>query len=262
VHIPLPFDHGAWSEDPRPPGYGNAKTHQRRLQRRRRLDSLINATKDNIMNAAELQNGLALGNASTEMKDYADCISAAALQNGSALEHAPEDLMQSGLELEHALHGLALEHASAELELVIAERVSNGARHLGMESPPSGVWPCWNEEQRGDRHGGGTLLHSESDFATNLAEEETTEATAPEAFETMTQENKITNAALYQDNKYNSEEAASTGNDGIPAKPSGNGSYGDEASPRKGSVLGGGRHTVDLPFDRTRGGVDATTCIA
>jgi hypothetical protein len=115
---------------------------------------------------------------------------------------------------------------------------SNGARHLGMESPPSGVWSYWNEEQRGDRHGGGTLLPSENHFATNLDEEESTEATAPVAFVTLT--HKTANAALYQDNKCNSVDAASSGKDDIPAKPSGNGSYGDEASPRKGSVLGEG----------------------
>merc|ERR1719197_1440148 len=56
----------------------------------------------------------------------------------------------------------------------------------------------------------GILELVESDFATNLAKEETTEATAQEAFEKVTQENKITRATKEQDIKYKSEEAAST----------------------------------------------------
>jgi len=56
----------------------------------------------------------------------------------------------------------------------------------------------------------GILEVVESDFATNLAKEEEVEATAQEAFEKMTQENKITRATKEQDIKYKSEEAAST----------------------------------------------------
>jgi hypothetical protein len=56
----------------------------------------------------------------------------------------------------------------------------------------------------------GILEVVESDFATNLAKEETTEATAQEAFEKMTQENAITKASKDQDIKYKSAEAAST----------------------------------------------------
>jgi hypothetical protein len=56
----------------------------------------------------------------------------------------------------------------------------------------------------------GILEVVESDFATNLAKEEDTEATAQEAFEKMTQENKITRASKGQDIKYKSQEAAST----------------------------------------------------
>merc|ERR1712232_850686 len=55
----------------------------------------------------------------------------------------------------------------------------------------------------------GILEVVESDFATNLAKEETAEATAQEAFDKMTQENKITKAQKGQDIKYKSEEAAS-----------------------------------------------------
>merc|ERR1719359_1405675 len=56
----------------------------------------------------------------------------------------------------------------------------------------------------------GILEVVESDFATNLAKEETTEANAQEAFDKMTQENKITKASKGQDIKYKSEEAAAT----------------------------------------------------
>merc|ERR1719359_1200376 len=56
----------------------------------------------------------------------------------------------------------------------------------------------------------GILEVVESDFATNLAKEETAEATAQEAFDKMTQENKITKASKGQDIKYKSEEAAAT----------------------------------------------------
>jgi hypothetical protein len=56
----------------------------------------------------------------------------------------------------------------------------------------------------------GILEVVESDFATNLAKEETAEATAQEGFEKMTQENKITRATKDQDIKYKSEEAGAT----------------------------------------------------
>merc|ERR1719359_2685491 len=56
----------------------------------------------------------------------------------------------------------------------------------------------------------GILEVVESDFATNLAKEESTEANAQESFEKVTQENKITKASKGQDIKYKSEEAAST----------------------------------------------------
>merc|ERR1719160_619175 len=59
----------------------------------------------------------------------------------------------------------------------------------------------------------GILEVVESDFATNLAKEETAEASAHEAFEKMTQENKITKASKGQDIKYKSEEAAATDKD-------------------------------------------------
>merc|ERR1712151_1373216 len=56
----------------------------------------------------------------------------------------------------------------------------------------------------------GILEVVESDFASNLAKEETAEATAQDNFEKMTQENKITRAKKDQDIKYKSEEAAAT----------------------------------------------------
>eukprot|EP00928_Gymnodinium_smaydae_P003563 TRINITY_DN1126_c0_g2_i1.p1 TRINITY_DN1126_c0_g2~~TRINITY_DN1126_c0_g2_i1.p1 ORF type:complete len:729 (+),score=230.38 TRINITY_DN1126_c0_g2_i1:50-2188(+) len=55
----------------------------------------------------------------------------------------------------------------------------------------------------------GILEVVESDFATNLAKEETAEATAQEEFEKMTQENKITTASKEQDVKYKNKEITS-----------------------------------------------------
>merc|ERR1719277_2108290 len=55
----------------------------------------------------------------------------------------------------------------------------------------------------------GILEVVESDFATNLAKEETAEAAAQEAHEKLLQENKITKATKDQDIKYKTAEAAS-----------------------------------------------------
>jgi len=52
----------------------------------------------------------------------------------------------------------------------------------------------------------GILEVCESDFATNLAKEETAESEAQEAYESMTQENKVTTAANTQDVKYKTQE--------------------------------------------------------
>merc|ERR1712078_822277 len=49
----------------------------------------------------------------------------------------------------------------------------------------------------------------ESDFATNLAKEESEEADAAEDYEKTTQENKITKATKEQDVKYKTQEATS-----------------------------------------------------
>merc|ERR1719169_220371 len=49
----------------------------------------------------------------------------------------------------------------------------------------------------------------ESDFATNLAKEETEEADAAAEYEKTTQENKVTKATKEQDVKYKTAEAAS-----------------------------------------------------
>merc|ERR1719159_658369 len=49
----------------------------------------------------------------------------------------------------------------------------------------------------------------ESDFATNLAKEESQEADAAESYEKTTQENKVTKATKEQDVKYKTAEAAS-----------------------------------------------------
>merc|ERR1719291_373368 len=55
----------------------------------------------------------------------------------------------------------------------------------------------------------GILEVVESDFATNLAKEESSEATAQEAFEKMEQENEITKATKSKDIEYKTKEAAS-----------------------------------------------------
>merc|ERR1712151_1273585 len=55
----------------------------------------------------------------------------------------------------------------------------------------------------------GILEVVESDFATNLAKEESAEATAQEAFEQMEQENKITKATKDKDIEYKTKEATS-----------------------------------------------------
>merc|ERR1711972_445835 len=52
----------------------------------------------------------------------------------------------------------------------------------------------------------GILEVVESDFATNLAKEETEEADAVEEYEKTTQENKITKTAKIQDVKYKTQE--------------------------------------------------------
>merc|ERR1719229_310951 len=60
---------------------------------------------------------------------------------------------------------------------------------------------------------GGSIINilevCESDFATNLAKEETEEADAQEEYEKTTQENKITKTTKEQDVKYKSQEATS-----------------------------------------------------
>jgi len=78
----------------------------------------------------------------------------------------------------------------------------------------------------------GILEVVESDFATNLAKEETAEATAQEAFEKMTQENKITKATKTQDIKYKNKESAS-----IDKEIAGLASDRETASTEQGAVL-------------------------
>merc|ERR1719311_392556 len=60
---------------------------------------------------------------------------------------------------------------------------------------------------------GGSIINilevCESDFATNLAKEETEEADAQSEYEKTTQENKVTKALKEQDVKYKSQEATS-----------------------------------------------------
>merc|ERR1719310_165313 len=60
---------------------------------------------------------------------------------------------------------------------------------------------------------GGSIINilevCESDFATNLAKEESEESDAQEEYEKTTQENKITETTKSQDAKYKSQEATS-----------------------------------------------------
>merc|ERR1719230_125866 len=58
----------------------------------------------------------------------------------------------------------------------------------------------------------GILEVVQSDFATNLAKEESAEATAQEAFEKMEQENKITKASKGKDIEYKTKESKSLDN--------------------------------------------------
>merc|ERR1740115_240394 len=59
---------------------------------------------------------------------------------------------------------------------------------------------------------GGSIINilevCESDFATNLAKEESEEADSAENYEKTTQENKITQTTKSQDSKYKTKEAA------------------------------------------------------
>merc|ERR1719473_1759796 len=55
----------------------------------------------------------------------------------------------------------------------------------------------------------GILEVCESDFATNLAKEESQEADSAEHYEKTTQENKVATATKSQDAKYKTKEAAS-----------------------------------------------------
>merc|ERR1712187_850422 len=69
-------------------------------------------------------------------------------------------------------------------------------------------------EQHGKASGaGGSIINilevCESDFATNLAKEETEEADSAENYEKTTQENKVTKATKEQDAKYKAHEATS-----------------------------------------------------
>merc|ERR1719221_1904076 len=60
---------------------------------------------------------------------------------------------------------------------------------------------------------GGSIINilevCESDFATNLAKEESEEADSAENYEKTTQENKVTKATKEQDAKYKAQEATS-----------------------------------------------------
>jgi len=73
--------------------------------------------------------------------------------------------------------------------------------------------PAQPEQHAKSSGAGGSIINilevCESDFATNLAKEETEEADAAAEYEKMTQENKVTTAMKTQDVKYKKAEAAS-----------------------------------------------------
>merc|ERR1719253_2370452 len=73
--------------------------------------------------------------------------------------------------------------------------------------------PAAPEQHSAAAGAGGSIINilqvCESDFATNLAKEETEEADAAEEYEKTTQENKITKTTKEQDVKYKTAEAVS-----------------------------------------------------
>merc|ERR1719343_760619 len=73
--------------------------------------------------------------------------------------------------------------------------------------------PAVPEKHAKSSGAGGSIISilevCESDFATNLAKEESSEADAAESYEKITQENKVAKASKEQDVKYKTAEAAS-----------------------------------------------------
>merc|ERR1712060_1015968 len=85
---------------------------------------------------------------------------------------------------------------------------------MGMDSTNSFMQQPAKPETHAAATGSGTSIIGilevvESDFATNLAKEESAEATAQDAFEKMEQENKITKATKGKDIEYKTKESAS-----------------------------------------------------
>merc|ERR1719231_1935594 len=72
--------------------------------------------------------------------------------------------------------------------------------------------PAAPEKHQKSSGAGGSIISilevCESDFATNLAKEETQEADSAANYEKVTQENKVTTATKNQDVKYKTQEAA------------------------------------------------------
>merc|ERR1719183_2855903 len=89
-----------------------------------------------------------------------------------------------------------------------AAMIQEGANSAGFMQQPA---PPQQHAKSGGA--GGSIINilevCESDFATNLAKEETEEADAQSEYETTTQENKVTKSMKEQDVKYKTAEAVS-----------------------------------------------------
>jgi len=113
-------------------------------------------------------------------------------------------------ELTEGLNGVrkALEVLTEYYGSASASLIQDGASMSSMMSQPA--VPEKHDKASG---AGGSIISilevCESDFATNLAKEESQESDSAESYEKTTQENKVTKATKEQDVKYKTAEAAS-----------------------------------------------------
>jgi len=96
---------------------------------------------------------------------------------------------------------------------VLRDYYGGAAAMLQKDSTNFMQQPAKPEEHAAASGAGGSIINilevCESDFATNLAKEETEEADAAADYDKTTQENKVTNALQSQDVKYKTQEAVS-----------------------------------------------------
>jgi len=96
---------------------------------------------------------------------------------------------------------------------VLRDYYGGAAAMLQKDSTDFMQQPAKPEEHAAASGAGGSIINilevCESDFATNLAKEETEEADAAADYDKTTQENKVTNALKSQDVKFKIQEAAS-----------------------------------------------------